>query len=156
MPKDTAVTEFMTTDVLTVTPDTTVDEAIQLLAQRGISGAPVVDADGRLVGLLDDTDIILSEARLHAPTVVELFGAYLTLPGEQKRYEHELRHALGQTVDDLMHHEPPFVGVDATVEDVASVIVERDVGRVPVVDADGRVVGIVTRGDLVGALGRRA
>lgn len=149
MPSDSPITEVMTTGVVTLRPEQTIEEAVAALAEHRISGAPVVDADGRFVGLLDDTDLILSEARLHAPTTIEILGAYFPLPGEKHRFEEELRHALGQVVGDVMDTEPSVVGPDATVEDVATIILDREVSRVPVVDADGRVLGIVTRGDLV-------
>jgi len=154
MPRTLPVTEVMTTPAITVRPADSVEAAIGLLVEHGIGGAPVVDEDGRLVGLLDDTDLILSEARLHAPTTIELLGAYLTLPHQQRRYEEELRHALGQTVAEVMDDEPPTVGADATVEDVATLMVDREVSRVPVVDGDRRVLGIVSRGDLVKAMHR--
>lgn len=154
MPRDLPVTQVMTTDVLTVRADDSVEEVVRRLAQRGISGAPVVDADGVLVGLLDDSDLLVADARLHAPTVVELFGAYLTMPGEQRRYEDELRHALARTVGDLMRTPGPSVTDQGRVEDVATLMVEEHVSRVPIVDAAGKVVGIVTRGDLVAAMGR--
>jgi CBS domain-containing protein len=143
------VTDVMTAQVVTLRPEQTIEEAVTILGEHGISGAPVVDQDGRLVGLLDDTDLILSEARVHAPTTIEILGAYFPLPGERHRFEEELRAALGQTVADVMESDPATVPVDASVEDVATIIVDRDVSRVPVLDADRRVAGIVTRGDLV-------
>jgi len=149
MPSDSPITEVMTTGVVTLRPEQTIEEAVATLAERQISGAPVVDGDGRVIGLLDDTDLILSEARLHAPTTIEILGAYFPLPGEKHRFEQELRHALGQIVGDVMDTEPTVVTQDATIEDVATVILDREVSRVPVVDAERRVVGIVTRGDLV-------
>lgn len=156
MPRNTPVTEVMTSDVVTLDADMTIDEAVRLLSEHGISGAPVVDASGRLVGLLDDTDLLLSEARLHAPTTIELLGAYITFPGESRRYEEQLRQALAQTVGEAMEDEPHIVTADATVEQVATIMVDRGVSRVPVVDDSRHVVGIVTRGDLVGALYRQA
>jgi CBS-domain-containing membrane protein len=145
----------MTSPVVTVAPDATVEDALALLVEQGISGAPVTDAERRLIGLLDDSDLIVSDARLHGPTTVEILGAYLTLPGEHRRFEDSIRHALGRTVEEVMETDPPFVGMNATVEDVATMIVDRHVSRVPVVDGDHRVVGIVTRGDLVSAMYRR-
>jgi len=152
MAADRPVTELMSAPVLTLRPEQTLEDAIAALAERGISGAPVVDADGRLVGLLDDTDLILSQARLHGPTTIEILGAYITLPGERHRFQEELKAALGGTVGDAMEEEVATVGAGARVGDVATIIVDREVSRVPVVDADGRVVGIVTRGDLVRGL----
>ena len=154
MARDTPVTDIMSAPALTLRPETTVEDAIALLTEHGYSGAPVTDADGALVGLLDDADLIVSEARLHGPTIIEFLGAYLPLPGEQRRWEDDVRHALGTTVGEVMHDDPPRVGTDGILEDVATLIVDRDVSRVPVVDADGRVVGVVSRGDVVKTLGR--
>ncbi len=154
MPRDLPVTDVMTSPVTTLTPHTTVEDAVALLVDADISGAPVVDSGGRLVGLLDDSDLLVSEARLHGPTTIEILGAYIPLPGERRRFEEEVRAALGQTVADVMEDDPPAVGEEATVEDVATLIHDRRVTRVPVVDDARRVVGIVTRGDLVRALRR--
>lgn len=154
MPRERPAAEIMTSSVITLQPDQSVEEALRVLHRNGISGAPVVDGDGVLLGLVDDSDLIVSEARLHGPTAIEILGAYITLPGEQRRFANELRHALARTVGELMSDDPPTVGLDATVEDVATIIVERRVSRVPVVDADRKVAGIVTRGDIVAAMGR--
>jgi CBS domain-containing protein len=145
----------MSSPVTTLSPQHIVEDAVAALVERGINGAPVVDDHGRLVGLLDDTDLLLGESRLHAPTTIELLGAYIQLPGQRKRFEEEIRHALGRTVGEVMDDEPPAVSLQATVEDVATVLLERRVSRVPVLDDDGLVVGIVTRGDLVRAIGRQ-
>ena len=154
MPRDLAVTEVMTTPVTTLTADTTIEEAASLLVEADIGGAPVVDGSGRLIGLLDDSDLVLSEARLHAPTTIEILGAYIPLPGERRRFQDELRQALGRTVGEVMEDDPPAVQPDATVEDVATLLHDRAVSRVAIVDAERRVVGIVSRGDLVRALRR--
>jgi CBS domain-containing protein len=146
--------DIMTADVLTLRPDDSIEDAVSALSGRGISGAPVVDDDGRLVGLLDDSDLLLSEARIHAPSAIEILGAYIPIPGTFKRFEEEVRHALGRTVADIMETRPPSVPTTATIEDVATLMMERSVSRVPVVDSGGKVVGIVSRGDLVAALGR--
>ncbi len=145
---------MMTTDVVTLHADDSLEDAVKALTARGISGAPVVDDDGRLVGVLDDSDLILSEARVHAPTAVEILGAYIPIPGTIKRFEEEVRHALGRTVADLMEPDAPYVGPEATVEDVATAMISQHVSRVPVVDDDRQVIGIVSRGDLVKAMSR--
>ena len=156
MPRDLPVTDIMSSPAITLEPETTVEDAIGVLVERGIGGAPVVTADGRLLGLLDDDDLIVSEARLHAPTTIEILGAYIPLPGDLKRFNDEVRQALGRTVDEVMDSDPPSIGNGATVEDAATLIHDRGVSRLPVVDADNRVVGVVTRGDLVKALRRNS
>lgn len=146
----------MTTDVVSVTPDTTLEDTLLLLSRHHISGVPVVDEDGRLAGLLDDSDLLVGESRLHGPTTVELLGAWIPIPGERRRHEDEVRRALAYTAGEAMDADPVAVGPDATVEDVATLMVHQHLSRVPVVDEDKRLVGIVTRGDLVGAMGRSA
>lgn len=155
MPRELPVTEIMTTDVVTVHAEDSVQDVVQLLASHNISGAPVTDDDGRLLGVLDDSDLLVADARLHAPTMVEVLGAYITWPGEQRRFEEELRHALGRNVADVMNPDHPTLPPDATVEDAATMMVERHVSRVPIVDPGRKVIGIVTRGDIVTAMGRR-
>ena len=154
MPRDLPVTAIMSSPAITLEPETTVEDAVAVLVERGIGGAPVVDTDGRLVGLLDDDDLIVSEARLHAPTTIEILGAYIPLPGDLKRFNDEVRQALGRTVGEVMDDDPPSVDNAATVEDVATLFHDRGVSRLPVVDDEAVVVGVVTRGDLVKALRR--
>jgi CBS domain-containing protein len=154
MPRDLPVTEIMTTPVVGLQVDTSVEEALGVLTRNGISGAPVVDGDGRLVGVLDDSDLLVSEARLHGPTAIEILGAYIPLPGEQRRFEEELRHALARTVGDLMDADAPALGPSATVEDAATIMVDQQVSRIPVIDEQRHVLGIVTRGDIVEVMGR--
>jgi CBS domain-containing protein len=154
MPRDLPVTDIMSSPAITLQPDATVEEAVGLLAERGIGGAPVVNGDEQLVGLLDDDDLIISEARLHAPTTIEILGAYIPLPGDLKRFNDEVRQALGRTVAEVMDTDPPSIGDAATVEDAATLFHDRGVSRLPVIDADNRVIGVVSRGDLIKALRR--
>ena len=80
----------MTTDVLTFSPDETVQSAYDRLAQRGVDGGPVVDSVGGVVGMLSTDDLLVQETKLHYPTVVSLFGAYLELPSSHRKFEQEL------------------------------------------------------------------
>ena len=156
MPRDLPVTDVMSSPAITLSPETTVEEAIGVLVERNIEGAPVVDAEGQLVGLLDNGDLIVSEARLHAPTTIEILGAYIPLPGDLRRFNDEVRQALGRTVAEVMEDDPPSIDVTATLEDAATLLHDRGVSRLPVLDETGAVAGVVTRGDLVKALRRQA
>jgi CBS domain-containing protein len=137
-------------DVLTFTPDTKVEDAARLLSERKLGGAPVVDAGGRVVGLLEDDDLIVQETRLHAPTVITVLGAYIPL-GNRHDFEDELRKAVGATVEQVMDPDPDVCTEDDTLERAATLLHERHLSRLPVV-RDGVLVGIVSRGDLVRAL----
>ena len=149
MPGTTVVSEVMTRGVATLRPEQTVAEAADLMAEGRFGAMPVVDGSGRLVGILRDEDLIVSEARLHVPTTISFLGAQFTLPGELKRFEDELRKVAGATVGDVMDAEPATIGAGDSVEDLATRMHEAEVTHLPVVDAAGRIVGIVARGDLV-------
>ena len=152
MPRNSLVRQVMTTDVLTLRPTDTVEAAARALAARRLGGAPVVDEDNAVVGLLEDDDLIVQDTRLHFPTVISVFGAYLELPSSVRHFETDLRKAVGATVADVMDADAPTCRVDDTLESVATVLHERNASRMAVVDDDGRLVGIVSRGDLVRAI----
>jgi CBS domain-containing protein len=153
MPDTTPVREVMTRGVVTLRADQSVAEAADVLAGKQIGAAPVVDDSGKIVGLLRDEDLIVSEARLHVPTVISFLGADLVLPSSLHRFEHELKKAAGATVADVMITEFHVAKPDDTLDGLAAEMHDRDVTHVPVVDGD-KLVGIVARGDLVRFLSR--
>jgi len=152
MPRNTLVRQVMTTDVLTFRPADTVETAARALSERRLGGAPVVDDDGMVVGLIEDDDLIVQDTRLHLPTVISVFGAYLELPSSLRHFEADLRKAVGATVSDVMDAEAPNCRADDTLETVATALHDRNGSRMPVVDDDGRLIGIISRGDLVRAI----
>ena len=152
MPRNTLVRDVMTTDVLTFKPDDTVEAAARFLSERKLGGGPVVDDDGVVVGLLEDDDLIVQDSRLHFPTVISVFGAYLELPSSVRHFESELKKAVGATVADVMDADAPTCRPDDTLETVATALHDRNSSRMAVLDDDGRLVGIVSRGDLVRAI----
>jgi CBS domain-containing protein len=153
MPDTTPVREVMTGHVVTLRPDQPVQEAADVLAGKQMGAAPVVDDSGKVVGLLRDEDLIVSEARLHVPTVISFLSADLVLPSSLHRFEHELKKAAGATVAEVMITEFPTAKPDDTIDGLASEMHDRDITHVPVLDG-GKLVGIVARGDLVRFLSR--
>ena len=149
MPSTTPVRDVMTTNVVTLRPEQSFEEAADTLAEQSIGAAPVVDADGKVVGLLRDEDLIVSEANLHAPTWFNFLGAEFPMPGESKRFESELKRMTAATVAELMTTDFPTCTLDDTLGTVATKMHDADVTHMPIVDADGKLVGIVARGDLV-------
>ena len=151
MPRNTLVRQVMTTDVLTFRPEDTVQFAAEAMAARSIGGAPVVDEDGKVIGLLRDDDLIVPDVRIHFPTVISVLGAYLELPSSFDRFDKEVRKAVGSAVADVMTANPPTCSEDDTLEQVATVMHEHDFSRLPVV-RDDKLVGIVSRGDILRAI----
>ena len=152
MPRNTLVRQVMTTDVLTFRPSDSVESAARALAERKLGGAPVLDDGGVVVGLLEDDDLIVQDSQLHLPTVISVFGAYLELPSSLRHFESDLRKAVGATVSDVMDTEAPTCRPDDTLESVATTLHDNNSSRMAVVDDDGRLIGIVSRGDLVRAI----
>ena len=153
MPSSTPLRSVMTSEVVTVRVDLTLAEAADVLTDRGIGAAPVVNETGEVIGLLRDEDLLSTEARLHVPTTIAILGVDFTLPSQIRRYDAELRKAVASTVGEVMETAFPHLGSDATLEDAATLMHEADVTHVVVV-TDGRPVGIVARGDLVRFLAR--
>jgi CBS domain-containing protein len=147
---DLVARDIMTADPVTVGPELTLTEAAHLMTERRVGALPVVQG-GKMVGLVTEGDLIMQDARVHFPTYLSLLGGYVFAPGANERFESSLRKAVAATVADVMTREPITVTADASVSDVATLMVERDIARVPVMDGDA-VVGIVTKSDIVRSL----
>jgi CBS domain-containing protein len=145
------VREVMTAEVLAFRSSDSVQAAYAQLVERDVDGGPVVDDAGHVVGVLTTDDLLVEETKLHYPTVVSLFGAYLELPSAHRRFEEELRKAVAANVGDAMDRDPIVCAEDDTLEQVATVMHEKHVSRLPVV-RDGLLVGIVARGDILRAV----
>jgi CBS domain-containing protein len=151
--------------VVTVSPTMTLERAAERLVERGISGAPVVDENGRLVGILSESDLLRHLKRAAEETLGE---RYLSEPAhslalfsflserEHAAVDEVYRRLRSTRVADAMTKRVETVSPADSLETVAGVMIEHDVNRVPVVE-EGRVVGIVTRADLARVLahGRR-
>ena len=146
------VSDMMQREVVTVSPRMSVKEVAKLFTDKGISGAPVVDDEGRLVGIVTDRDLIMEDVRVHFPTYIQFLDGIFYLGGF-RRFEEELRKAVGATVEDVMTHHVVTADESATVEDVATLLVERGFDRIPIV-REGRLVGLVTKADIVRTLAR--
>lgn len=146
------VSQIMTTDVIAFTPDENVEAAMRRLVDRGVDAGPVVDAEQRVVGILSTGDLVVEEARLHFPTIANFLGVNITLPFDKKALDDSVAKALGATVGEVMTADPFCLLPTATVEDAATLMHDHNVSRLPVIDGDHRLVGIVARGDIVRAI----
>lgn len=146
MPK--TVADVMSHDPIVVRPETPLNEAIQILAEKRISGLPVVNDAGELVGIVSETDLMWQETGVTPPAYIMFLDSVIFLKNPAE-YERDLHKALGQTVGEVMSHDPVTVSPDKLLKDAAQLMHDRSVHRLPVVDANGRVTGILTRGDIV-------
>jgi CBS domain-containing protein len=146
------VADVMTRDLLTVNPETSIKEAIQLLAKNHISGLPVVDQDGELTGILSEADVTWQASGAPLPAYITLLDSVIYLKNPLK-YDEEVHKALGQTVAEVMNHSDVVtIQPDTSIREAAQLMHRKNVTRLPVVDDAGDLVGILTQGDIVRAL----
>lgn len=144
---DPQVTEFMVADPPTLIRTDSVIMAARMLIDSGLPGLPVLE-DGRLVGLLTETNLIAQEAQVETPSSLGILDALFSID-IGRHFDDEMREVLATTVDGLMTTHVTTVLPEATLTEVATVMADRHVNPVPVVDRDGRLIGIVSRRDVV-------
>jgi CBS domain-containing protein len=142
------VKEIMTEDVDTVLPDTPVTAVARLFREKAISGVPVVDDEGELVGIITEVDLIARHARPHFPSYIQFLDSIIYLESG-KRYHESMRHILATRASELMTTPVRTVDPDMDVQDLASFMVEHRANPVPVVDDEDRLVGIVSHTDVL-------
>src|SRR5690625_7937110 len=125
------VRDIMKKDVKTVRPETTVQEAAQLLAEAEYTGLPVTDDKGRLLGMVTEADLLARARRLDVPKFFPFIGGIVYLESP-KKFEEQLRKATGTVVADIMTSDVITVREDQTVQDAATLMVERKINRLPV------------------------
>jgi len=145
------VADVMSRDPILVRPQTPLKEAIQILAEKRISGLPVIDDAGKLVGIISETDLMWQETGVTPPAYIMILDSviYLQNPGT---YERDLHKALGQTVGEVMSKNPVAISPDKSLREAAQLIQNHKVQRLPVLDNGGNVIGILTRGDIIRAM----
>ncbi|MBF2035003.1 MAG: CBS domain-containing protein [Leptolyngbyaceae cyanobacterium T60_A2020_046] len=145
------VADVMTRDPITIHPEASLQDAIHLLAEHRISGLPVVDDAGELVGILSESDLMWQATGAPLPAYIMLLDSVIYLKNPA-RYTEELHKALGQTVREVMGGKKVVTTTpDTSIQHAAQLMHDRKVHRLPVT-AEGRLVGILTRGDIVRAM----
>ena len=142
--------EVMTTNVITVDPDMSVRDLAALLSERGISGAPVVDSGGSIVGIVSEGDL-LHRAELGTEKPEERRSSWW-LEHYASGHAEDYVKSHGRAVKDIMTRNVVTVGEEASLADVATLLETRRIKRVPVMRRS-RIVGIISRSNLVRALG---
>ena len=148
------VRDIMDPEPVTVTPETELQAVVAILRENELHGVPVVNEGGRCVGIITEADLVLAgdDADLHLPHFLELFGGIVFLES-MSHFEERLRKAVAATAQDMMTADPVTIDADATVQEAARMISKKGHNRLPVVE-HGRLVGIVTRVDVLDALTR--
>lgn len=142
------VKDVMTEQVITVTTDDPVEKCASLMLKHNISGLPVLDQGGRVVGMVTEGDLIRRASRIKAPGYLEILGGLIYL-GSPTKFVNEIKRAMSLTAGEMMTKKVVSVGPEASIEEAATLMVDHEVNRLPVLNAAGEVVGIVSRRDIM-------
>ena len=138
---------IMTSEVITVKENATVRELAALLLTNNISGAPVVDDAGKVIGVVTESDLIFQNKKVHLPTAFAILDAFVFLERPEKM-EMELKKIAGSKVGDICSRKLISVGPETELEELATLMAEKKIHTLPVM-SEGRLVGVVGKSDII-------
>ena len=145
------VKDIMTSDVISVSPDMEVHKLAELFVKKNISGAPVLDKDGSLLGVALEEGLIFQDKKVHLPTFIYFAMGFFTLGAH--KLEEEMKKIAGGTVVDIMEKDFPIVSSQTPIEEVATIMIEKGKHYFSVVE-NNALVGVVTKKDIVRAIAK--
>ena len=150
------ISDIMVRQIITVSPQTPIVEAIGILLQNGFNGLPVGDNKGFLVGIVTEFNFIVGSSSIHLPTLLKLFDQLDTYKKDQYLIKNDLKQILTLTVNDVMNKEPLTLPQTDPIEKLAEAFSQHHtVNPIPIVDEVKHLVGIVSRSDLLKLFGDR-
>lgn len=139
--------DIMTKEVVTVTPQTGLRELAALLLERNISGAPVVDEAGKVLGVVTESDLVFLNKKVHLPTAVAILDAFVFLEAPGKM-EQELKKMAGTKVGDICSQRLISVTPETELEELATLMAEQKVHTLPVMEGE-QLVGVIGKTDII-------
>jgi CBS-domain-containing membrane protein len=139
--------EIMSKEVITVATDTPVNELADLLWKKKIGGVPVVDDNGKLLGVVTESDLIDQNKKVHIPTVLTILDSMIFLENPAK-IDKELKKMTGSTVGDIYSTEVVTVSGETPMYEVATIMANQKVHTLPVVKND-KVIGVIGKADII-------
>lgn len=149
--KEYTAKDFMEKYVFTVPPEITVHELIRLFVSHNVSAMPVVDEENHLVGIVSEGDLLYKKVRPHIPRHLDVLGGTIYYCG-YGRYEKSFKKILATQAADLMTKKTRCVKPDTPMSSITSLMIDEHLKTVPVVDDDNRLVGMITRHDILTVL----
>lgn len=146
--------DIMNKNVITVKEDDTIEELAAVLTENHISGAPVVNGEGKLVGIIAEGDLLHKETNPRLPGYLNILGALIYIGGI-KTYKEDLKKLAATKASEIMTKYVITASEDTPVEQVATLMVINNIKRVPVIE-NGNIVGIISRADIVKTMARQA
>ena len=142
--------DIMTRKVISVSPETEVTKATKIMLDNSVNGMPVVDSEGRLVGIICQSDLIAQQKQLPLPSVFTLLDGVIPL-FSQKNLETQAQKIMATTVSKAMTPDPITISPESSLEEIAKLMVDKKLHTLPVVE-QGKLVGIVGKEDVLRTL----
>lgn len=143
--------DIMTQDVIVAKKDDSLSNIAKLLIKEKIGGLPVVDNDNKVVGIISETDIMKKETYVEAPHIINFMQGLIYLD-DYKKLEEEMKRVSAYKVGDLMSKDIVKVFENDVFDDIANLMIKKSVNRVPVVDENNILKGIICRYDIIRAM----
>jgi len=140
----------MTTEVISIGTDDTVEKVAQLMLEHHVSGLPVVDGKGRVAGIISEGDLLIQDKEIKAPAMTVFLGGIIYLENPS-RFREEFKRIIALKASELMSTKVYTVGPEDSIEKVITIMLDKRINRVPVVDKDRRLLGIISRQDIIKA-----
>lgn len=145
---DKIAKDIMTTDVIVANKNDSIADVAELLIKEKIGGLPVVDENNKVVGIISETDIMQKETTVGSPRVINFFQGLIFLD-DMKKLEDDMKKIAAYKVEDLMSQEIVTVNENDTFDYIANIMIKESINRVPVVDKENHLMGIICRYDII-------
>ncbi len=145
--------DIMTKEVITVQEDTLVQELAKILSENNISGTPVTDSDGNLVGMVTESDLIDQNKKVHIPTVMSILDSFVFLENPV-RLEKDLQKMAGTKAGEICTRDIIHVERETPLDEIATLMAEKKIHTFPVMNGD-ELVGIIGKSDIIKVIAQR-
>ncbi|UTF48780.1 CBS domain-containing protein [Desulfomicrobium sp. ZS1] len=142
--------DIMTTEIITISPEADISEAVKILLDKGVNGLPVVDSTGQLVGILCQSDLVRMQKSLPIPSLFTLLDGFVPM-SSSALLEAEVRRIAASKVSDAMSAKVVTIGPDMTIDEIAALMVDKKFHTLPVTNK-GQLLGVVGKKDVIKTL----
>lgn len=142
--------DIMTTDVVTLTPEADIATAAKLLLEKHINGVPVVNEEGKLKGILCQSDLVAQQKTMRMPSLFTLLDGYIAFTSNTEM-EKEISKISATNVEQAMTSSPKTISPDTTIEEIANLMINKKIYTLPVIE-DGMLIGVVGKEDILKVL----